>query len=447
MTVETSYGAQLRDRAPKEVGTQRELAARETLERIRPHLRRVGVTRIADITRLDRLGIQVFNAIAPRSRDEISIYNGKGLTVEAAKASAVMEAVERFAAALPLRPDRIASLDELDRDEVPYVSPASLNIEPSPWCRRDVPFSWVRGHDLIRGEQVLVPVFAAGYFVDPPELPMFRISTTNGIASGNSLEEAICHALCEVIERDAWTMALLVSDRLARVVSTQFAPRLHDLHPHLDLDTLPTPAAALAERFEAAGVRLSLRDVTSTAGIPTVLATSIDLETPGLSVGHNGIGTHPDSEVAIVRAITEVAQSRAVDIGAVREDLVEAGTSVDKWLRHMQRASGYDPSAWPHTLPGALRDADDLPTYRHADLIDDIRIMLDGLVREGVERAVVVDLSPPDVPACVVRVVVPSLESWAIDRSRLGARAATVWRRHASALARELVPELEEGRT
>ena len=61
------------------------------------------------------------------------------------------------------------------------------------------------GFDLLTNETVLVPAQLAlsKYSTKPPvDLPI-SFSHTNGIASGNVSEEIICHALCEVIERDA----------------------------------------------------------------------------------------------------------------------------------------------------------------------------------------------------------------------------------------------------
>jgi len=72
----------LRSRVPKVNGSgvHREFTAADTYRRVAPYLRRAGVTRVADITWLDRIGIPVYNAISPRSNDVISVYNGKGLT-------------------------------------------------------------------------------------------------------------------------------------------------------------------------------------------------------------------------------------------------------------------------------------------------------------------------------------------------------------------------------
>jgi ribosomal protein S12 methylthiotransferase accessory factor len=69
----------------------------------------------------------------------------------------------------------------------------------------------------------------------------------------------------------------------------------------------------------------------------------------------------------------------------------------------------------------------DLPSYPSDDVVADIRFMLDRLRACGLTRAVVVDVSPPEIPVHAVRVLVPGLESWAIDRSKLGDRATRAW--------------------
>ena len=59
-------------------GTHRVLPPEDTLAKIEPHLSAIGVTRCADVTDLDRIGIPVFCAIRPQGK-MIQITNGKGL--------------------------------------------------------------------------------------------------------------------------------------------------------------------------------------------------------------------------------------------------------------------------------------------------------------------------------------------------------------------------------
>ena len=53
----------------------------------------VGITRLANVTGLDRIGIPVVQAVRPNSRS-LSVSQGKGVDMDSAKASAMMEAFE-----------------------------------------------------------------------------------------------------------------------------------------------------------------------------------------------------------------------------------------------------------------------------------------------------------------------------------------------------------------
>ena len=79
--------------------TQRTTSPEETLARVEKALPAAGITRVADITNLDRIGIPVFSSIRPTAgRGAISVYNGKGATPTEARVSAMMEGIERFSA-------------------------------------------------------------------------------------------------------------------------------------------------------------------------------------------------------------------------------------------------------------------------------------------------------------------------------------------------------------
>ncbi|WP_045314886.1 YcaO-like family protein [Lentzea aerocolonigenes] len=416
----------LREHAAKIAGngTHRERTAEDTWRAVSPHLRTIGVTRVADITGLDRIGIPVYSAIAPRSNDVISVYNGKGTTAVAARTSAVMEAVERYAAALPARPVAVAPYAELAG--TPVLDPRECLLQPHPRWTESTPISWVEGHDLLSGSTVLVPAFIAGYHVAWHETPCSAVATTNGIASGNTVEEAVCHALSELIERDDWTMAELVAHYLSAQLDPADALPLRQRYPDIELDSLPDSAARLVEMFELAGVSLRLKNITGVSGVPSVFAVSVEDLAPTFSYGHHGIGTHPDAEVAVLRAITEVAQCRAVDMQALREDITLPGSDVHKSQWHAQRASKTDEGSWA-TAPTAAIRFRDLPSRPSDDVVADIRVLLDVVLARGLDKAIVVDLSPPGIPASVVRVIVPGLESWSIDSSRIGARATHAW--------------------
>ena len=61
-------------------GTSRIRPAQETLEKVVPISKRIGVTRLADITDMDVLRIPNYSAVVPGTEDYIWVYSGKGPT-------------------------------------------------------------------------------------------------------------------------------------------------------------------------------------------------------------------------------------------------------------------------------------------------------------------------------------------------------------------------------
>ncbi|MFF8950716.1 YcaO-like family protein [Streptomyces sp. NPDC014940] len=424
-------------------GVHREYSTEETWQRISPHLRRAGITRVADITHLDHIGIPVYSAIIPRSNDSISVYSGKGTCPLDAKVSAAMEAIERYSAWLPIRPDLVASHAELAAASERVLHPGACNLELTRDYRDDNPISWLRGWDLLNEEHVLVPQDAAVYQARLHEQPCYRITTTNGLASGNSLEEAVCHALCELIERDSMTLGELVSGYLPQILHHHLDPpalqagtvdTLRGLHPHLRMESLPPRAQAMADSFTSAGVDVRAIDVTGDLGIPSFFAATSQDVGFATSQGHCGFGTHPDAEVALLRALSECAQARAIDIQAMREDISLPGQEVTKYELHVRRSASVDKHSWAWEPASRTVALPDVPTYPSDDVRSDIDLMLERLRAAGIRQAIVVDLSPPQIPVNTVRVIAPDLESWATDYCRIGHRGANVWKRAVQSL-------------
>ena len=128
-------------------GTLRARDASSTLAWIRPLLPRFGITRVANITGLDRIGIPVWICVRPHGRS-LSVSQGKGLTSELAQVSAVMESIECHHAEHVPPPDVVASYRSVRRrrDAVaPKVAAAGPALEAYDDSR---PIAWSRGTDL-----------------------------------------------------------------------------------------------------------------------------------------------------------------------------------------------------------------------------------------------------------------------------------------------------------
>ena len=393
--------------------TQRACAPEETLARIEPLLPLAGITRCADITGLDRLGIPVTLAIRPNARLIVGA-TGKGTTLVQAKVSGLMEALEvhhaEYAEQAPLE-RVVASYTQLFGDGADLIPTAQLPIARHGTFDADWPMSWVWGFDLVRQSEVPVPflyVHIARDFLpnDIARLPYSQfIAGSNGLASGNTLLEAIAAGLYEVIERDGiavWDCA----QRAGR------PPRTVAVHRWAS-----AAVAELADRCARAGLELIVRDFTTDIAVPTYGAVLVDTSGQGLSQPACGFGAHLDPEVALVRAITEAAQSRVVIIAGSRDDVFTA----DRFRPGPAPVPGSGPLA-------VQRESQASNTFQ-----GDLRTLLTLLSKQGMDRVVVTDLRQAPFDLDVVKVWVPGLEEYClVSQYQPGDRAAD-WMRHTAA--------------
>ena len=417
-------------------GTSRIRPAQETLDKAIPISRRIGVTRLADITDMDVLRIPNYSAVLPGTEDYIWVYSGKGPTKEHAMASALMESIERYSS-LPSGGQRKftrSSYAELSKT-CKVLHPDRL-VEPVRFeYRDDMLMDWLAGYDLASGEEVMVPASAAlfRYTPPPPAVNPFAYFHTNGLASGNVMEEAICHALCEVIERDAMSLGELrasaIPFHILRIV-------LHSLNsaglqvpsipvdrfvddpsvfPDVDISGIEfQPAKDLVDKFYRAGISLTIKDITSDIGIPTFNASSVEWVTHDYGYLAEGHGTHPDSRIALLRAITEVSQTRAANIQGARDDL--------RKIKYGEQNTD-DRRAWQFMASTKKIRFSQVRTFFNEDILDDIKLILSRLKNVGLSQVIIVDLTNPDIGIPVVRAIVPGLETFKITKSIMGMRA------------------------
>ena len=353
----------------KVIGTQRTVAPEETFHRVFAEARSLGMTRLGDITGMDRLGVPTYCAIVPKSRDIISVYTGKGLERIDAKVGALMEAIERQTALRAQLPTVTGSVEELRRDHT-VLDPREAMLEFLPDYSEARDYSWVCGHELISQGDVLVPAGLASYFwqnILPG--PFVALSSTNGLASGNVKEEAICQALCELIERDAWTLADIGAHlipwarrRLAEPETADSGEDDFEIFQSLELQNDP-----VLELFEIAGLHPVVHDITSDIGIPTAFVAVLDEAFPGFPMVHAGLGTHPDACVAVRRALTEAAQSRCVDIQGVREDLSPPDAEQTVFNAHTSRISTVNHRVWTINHSRVRKKVSALPSAVYDD--------------------------------------------------------------------------------
>ena len=418
----------------------------DTINLTIPICKKIGVTRISDITYMDRLYIPNYSTVLPGTEDSIWVYGGKGATKMHARASALMESIERYCSfpstySKSLIQGTYLQLSKMHNkvlhpDEV--VEPVEQSYNDS-----DSIVDFVVGFDLLNNTEVLVPAQLALYnfSAKSPSVSVFPYSHTNGLASGNVIEEAICHALCEVIERDAASIADLCASSIPysllkkkiNLLNGQIKEGFPEtqnpeekfiddptIFPDVDISEVADeyePIKFLVKKFNDAGISLLIKDITQKdIGIPTFVASSVEGITSDYGIYAKGYGTHLDARIALMRAITELSQTRAANIQGARDDFkkIQYKENDEIYKRKWQ----FMPASFSRSGKNKTKTImfSEIRTYINEDILDDIKLILDFLKNAGLRRAIIVDLTNPNVGIPVVRALVPGLETFEVAR-------------------------------
>lgn len=358
-------------------GTHRVRHPDETWEIVAPLLPKYGITRVADVTRLDILGIPVMMAVRPLART-LSVSQGKGQTLPLARVSAVMESIEfwhaEYARAATLCSDMPARDLGLSY-RIEHLAAVSGSIVDE-LTRLD----WVGATTLCTGRRSMVPANIV-HLYSPDESwwrPPGLVEDTTGLASGNAWEEAVLHGLYEVVERDSLSRQPI-----------QQRPAV------IDLNTIDDQAlAAMVATIEEAGANLGLFYISNRFDIPCYAAFIWSGDFPIISVGY---GAHLAHDVAASRAVTEAAQSRLTGIVGNRDDQPEIYRRVRQGPVKSVR-SPRPTLSWQNGLA--------MPHQEFVELSGELAYVSAAVRRVVGYEPLVVDLSTEDMFS-VVKVIVP----------------------------------------
>ncbi|MFT2112213.1 YcaO-like family protein [Marinomonas sp. 2405UD68-3] len=375
-------------------GTHRTVSPQETLDRILPHLPAMGITRLANVTGLDDIGIPVITACRPNAK-AVAVSQGKGISVAAAKASAAMEAIETYHAEHIDLPMRLTSYAELSNNH-PVTD---LKLLPTMNVTQFDPHSrrvWIEATELQSTKTVYVPydlVHCDFTLPLPQGSGCFQLST-NGLASGNTRDEAASHALCELIERDAMTLWSLT-------------PKHQQDALKVDLTSITDPTiSALVQKIEDADVMVSVWNVTSDLNIPTFVSTIMNRKESQHRPLYpmSGSGTHLDKHVAIMRAITEAVQTRLTLISGSRDD-----ASIKEYQSRQQIEYQKRLRTGLMDTPSYV-DFNSIVSWEQDSIEEDLTVLISQLDSKGLPRPLMIDLTKAEFDIPVVRVIAPGLE-------------------------------------
>jgi oxazoline/thiazoline synthase len=339
------------------------------------------------------------------------LSGGKGETDAEARAGALAEAVERYCGVWRAdRPVRRASYAQLGPDAAvhlreillfsarQYARRRELNPGLAHFHRVPEPMAdnteldWAQAWSLTRDRARAVP--AAYCWYGHPDLKRAAICGTdsNGCAAGDTLEDAVLHGLCELVERDS--VALWWYHR--------------SLMPGLDLDSFADSWVDRVRDWCASRLDRDLwaLDITSDLGIPAVAAICRHIRRPTEDIVV-GFAAHVDPAVALRRAVSEVCQflPAVADFDGERTRYGLTEPAAVHWLRTARAAE----QPWLLPDPGAARRAAaDFTAAVPGDLADRVRHCVAAAAAAGLE-VIVVDQTRPELDLAVVRVIVPGL--------------------------------------
>jgi ribosomal protein S12 methylthiotransferase accessory factor len=379
----------------------RSVAPDTTLRHARQSAAMAGISEVINITDLDVLGVPVYLSVRPQARGEAFTF-GKGLRPIDAEVGAYMEALEFFFAEPGVGSISTRWGTAMEVTGAERANDAILDFAPLLHREVDLDASLLLAavQDLETGADCTIPAELIYYPAPDVGQSLFG-SSTNGLASGNSVLEASIQALLELIERDIWSFELVRSS--SRLV---------------DPASLPDNVREIVERAEQHGLELKVRTVPNDYDLPFFAAFVFDLNNPRRRTFNGGWACDVNRDIALVRAVTEAAQSRVAFIHGGRKvpasQVADSTPDEEKLVRqHMQGVSDSRQKA----------SLTDIPQLAFADTLEQQLDLLISRLRRVVQEPIYrVVLTPADSPLQVVRLVVPLLESFKESRVRVGRR-------------------------
>ncbi len=385
----------------------RERSVQETLNLAKIIAPRYGVTRVTNITQLDRIGIPVFAGVNP-SNAALAVLAGKGITAAEAQVGAYMESYE-FALAEPHNSS--ASLQYRSIEACEAQLPANLKIKD--FCiaygvkpaLTDI-IATTTAHDIVSGKQCELPAELFFHPLQKTRSTKLFGTSSNGLASGNSEDEATLHALFEVLERDAEAHGRYSNNGYRKV----------------KYSTLPTHIKELCTQIENADLQLELRSYDSNYGVPFFQAFVKD-DDPDFPSIASGQGAHFDASIAVTRAITEAVQSRMSHIHGGRDDL-DARLKSHESLYSSSRKQAIKALSDSLDSNNQTMDFNDVKSiYLNRESVHAaLESVKEFLRTKGIHQIFRVVHTDPGSPLPVVKIVVPLLEHFEIVNKRVGPR-------------------------
>lgn len=340
--------------------------------------------KLEQIDHLDRIGIPVFRCSVRglHGREERRSH-GKGVDLESAKASALMELLERFSTE-KFADDRnnfkTQSYSEIRANKIAVENLLFCYEDCKKECNhldelKEVPLEWTDSFSLTQNKIVRIPL---KWF--------WWVNGSNGMAAGNSIEEAILQALCEVVERHVKSIII------QKGITT----------PMININSIDNAFAKdMILKFNKAGIELFIKDFSLGLGIPSVGILAYDSKTPFKFMKIVcRVGTSLNRDTSLIRALIEAAQVRAALLYQSKFKTIHY--VVDQHYTELSEAK-------PFTDNNQIINFSDLPTYSNKNFRKEIDVAVKKLADNGF-HVIVTNVSHDILKIPVVIVTIPGTQ-------------------------------------
>lgn len=334
---------------------------------------------------------------------------GASLDRRGAMAKAVGEAIERYCSAIFQADDLPVS----SYDSAPFqcIPPCQFVLNSSEqYARPEFPFvpfhtgtrvCWTPTTEALTGQTWYVPaaMVYVPYFYNAlrGESPIVQ-SISTGLACHMSHPEAAASAICEVIERDAFTITWQAMLPRTQVKAESLSDRNREL----------------VARIERTGNKVTIFDITMDVGIPTILSV-ISSQAPESPARVFAASASADPEQAVRKSLEEVAYTRllAQHLKTTLSPIIpqdDYGNIVDQ-DSHVHFYADHRNTGLADFIFQSRRTIDfhDIVSLTTGDPEGDLAVLIDKVHSIG-HRVLLADLTTPDVSPLglfVVRAVIP----------------------------------------
>jgi ribosomal protein S12 methylthiotransferase accessory factor len=253
---------------------------------IRPWMARWGITRLADVTGLDYLGIPMAAAIRPLGEPTRLVAAGPTLASAATSAALAVASLWHASSSVSGPVARGACADFMTGYQV-----GDLGLSPDCLVTRSTELDWVEARSLVDGRVTVVPrdLVCLGRASRRPWRPAYLTATTVGLGAGATRDEATLNALCNWAAHDA--AAMLAHGGITAV---------------LDPRTIPDAwCARTVQQVADSGGQAVIAALPSRTGMPCWITTF-----RGGDVATVGIAARPDPVAALVATLCDAAAAR-----------------------------------------------------------------------------------------------------------------------------------------